>query len=53
VTRGVRGEKMSERIRNPEEFDPAEEEAEPEAGTFAFLSVGEFYDLLMEQQEQM
>ena len=43
---------MSEHIRKPMDDNP-EEEPEQEEGALPLLSLDEFYDLLMEQQEQM
>ena len=44
---------MSERIRKPPESGPEEEYPERDEGTLALISIEDYYDLLMEQQEQM
>ncbi len=40
-------------MREPAETDQMEEDWDQDEGTLPLISIEEFYDLLMEQQEQM
>ena len=44
---------MSEHMREPADADPAEEDLGQDEGTLPLITTAEYYDLLMEQQEQM
>ena len=51
--KGWRNQPVPEQMREPPDTELEEENPDWDGGVFTRISVDDFYDLLMEQQEQM